>query len=724
MSGPTWPHPKTPGSPERLVPQMSDSGSAVYRQPPKKVSPDARPKYVVHDQNRGGGGMATRYLATRSTAGPMQHHHQEDPGFHSKYIDHYYQPPPQGLKEDQSLNPQMDRYQLMHRGPPKKLIGHHSSSDAEIDSLTCMLADLDSNPQNRAQNPDMSGPTWPHLKTPGSPERPVPQMSDSGPAVYRQPPKKVSSDTRPKYVVHDQNRGGGMATRNLATRSTAGPMQHHHQEDPGFHSKSIDHYYQPPPQELEEDQSLNPHMDRYQLMHPGPPKKLIGHHSNSDAEIDSLTCMLADLDSHPQNSAQLYDNDHISGDRYKASAQPGASAQGRPSMGFPSHPQPQYRRTPPYPSDPHQSLQYFPQPHDTDAQVSKRYPQPVPASYTTALTGPRFSVQVKTAQPVTASQTGRQAEHAYTPPSPRQHALRSPPKNQTGPQGWYPPHPASQVQELHSERGYKESVAGSGGRVIQWPMSNRGPEIHQSGSGSAPSSAYQPSKQGTAALRPEEELVQLTKKFVYDMNHPLTEEDFGRCARCGNNVLGDGSGCIAMEQVFHLECITCITCHTRLQGKTFYALDKQSYCESCYISILERCFMCSKPILDRVLRSMGKAYHARCFNCVACGCSLDGVPFTVDATSQIHCMADFYRKFSPRCSVCRHVIVPELGQNAAVSIVALGRSFHVNCYGCEECGLLLSSEGEERVCYLLDGHILCQGCSARHIQIPSPKNLH
>jgi hypothetical protein len=48
-------------------------------------------------------------------------------------------------------------------------------------------------------------------------------------------------------------------------------------------------------------------------------------------------------------------------------------------------------------------------------------------------------------------------------------------------------------------------------------------------------------------------------------------------------VLGDGSGCIAMEQVFHVECFTCITCHARLRGKPFYALDKKSYCESCYI---------------------------------------------------------------------------------------------------------------------------------------------
>ncbi|XP_072543632.1 thyroid receptor-interacting protein 6 isoform X3 [Salminus brasiliensis] len=221
--------------------------------------------------------------------------------------------------------------------------------------------------------------------------------------------------------------------------------------------------------------------------------------------------------------------------------------------------------------------------------------------------------------------------------------------------------------------------------------------------------------------RPEEELDRLTKKLVYDMNHPPTEEYFGRCARCGDNVLGDGSGCIAMEQVFHVECFTCITCHARLRGQPFYALDKKSYCESCYISTLERCSKCSNPILDRILRAMGKAYHPRCFTCVVCGCCLDGVPFTVDAASQIHCIDDFHRKFAPRCSVCGQPIMPEPGQEETVRIVALDRSFHVNCYVCEECGLLLSSEGEGRGCYPLDGHILCKSCSARRIQDLSAK---
>lgn len=66
---------------------------------------------------------------------------------------------------------------------------------------------------------------------------------------------------------------------------------------------------------------------------------------------------------------------------------------------------------------------------------------------------------------------------------------------------------------------------------------------------------------------------------TFCVNRPLS----GRCARCGDNVVGDGSGCIAMEQVFHVECFTCITCHARLRGQPFYALDKKSYCESCYI---------------------------------------------------------------------------------------------------------------------------------------------
>ncbi|XP_057712330.1 thyroid receptor-interacting protein 6 [Corythoichthys intestinalis] len=527
----------------------------------------------------------------------------------------------------------------------------------------------------------MSGPTWLPPRTLDSPERAAPQMSHSpGSAVYRAPNKKGAPDFRPKYSPLEQN-GGGIATRYVATGPSGGPA----------------HYYSPP-HVPNEDHNWSAH----ELTHRGS-DKTAGRHSDIDADIDSLSAMLADLDGHPQDSStQLYDNvpynKFLSGDHYNAV---------RPSSGYPPHPQNQYRAQSSYPGErgvtpysaPHQRGDYY------SSAPAKPYPQPVPASYTTASTptGPRFSVQVKTAQPVTYSQTGRQAEQAYAPQPPRQHH----PPLQASPQDWYPGHPGSQPQEIQRGRG---------GQV---PLSKRGMENNHMGAALSP--AYQSGKHVPAPSRPEEELDRLTKKLVYDMNHPPAEDYFGRCARCGDNVVGDGSGCVAMEQVFHVECFTCITCHARLRGQPFYALDKKSYCETCYISTLEQCSKCSKPILDRILRAMGKAYHPRCFTCVVCNCCLDGVPFTVDATSQIHCIEDFHRKYAPRCSVCGEPIMPEAGQEETVRIVALDRSFHVNCYVCEECGLLLSSEGEGRGCYPLDGHILCKGCSARRIQDLSAK---
>uniref|UniRef100_A0A8C0GNB0 LIM zinc-binding domain-containing protein n=1 Tax=Chelonoidis abingdonii TaxID=106734 RepID=A0A8C0GNB0_CHEAB len=57
----------------------------------------------------------------------------------------------------------------------------------------------------------------------------------------------------------------------------------------------------------------------------------------------------------------------------------------------------------------------------------------------------------------------------------------------------------------------------------------------------------------------------------------------GRCARCGENVVGDGTGCVAMDQVFHVPCFTCTTCHARLRGQPFYAMERRAYCEACYV---------------------------------------------------------------------------------------------------------------------------------------------
>ncbi|XP_023158982.1 uncharacterized protein LOC101449673 isoform X1 [Ceratitis capitata] len=193
-------------------------------------------------------------------------------------------------------------------------------------------------------------------------------------------------------------------------------------------------------------------------------------------------------------------------------------------------------------------------------------------------------------------------------------------------------------------------------------------------------------------------------------------ENYGTCFKCNERVLGENSGCTAMEQIYHISCFTCSQCQVNLQGKPFYAFDGKPFCEHDYLQTLEKCSVCMKPILERILRATGKPYHPQCFTCVICGKSLDSIPFTVDATNQNYCIADFHKIFAPRCCVCMEPIMPKSGEEETVRVVALDRSFHFECYKCEDCGLLLSSEAEGRGCYPLDGHVLCKSCNAKRVQ--------
>ncbi|XP_055383928.1 paxillin-B-like isoform X2 [Condylostylus longicornis] len=214
----------------------------------------------------------------------------------------------------------------------------------------------------------------------------------------------------------------------------------------------------------------------------------------------------------------------------------------------------------------------------------------------------------------------------------------------------------------------------------------------------------------------EIEVQNFTDLIVNSIDSTNDSDSYGSCVKCGERVVGENSGCTAMDQIYHISCFTCSQCQINLQGKPFYALENKPYCEEDYLNTLEKCSVCMKPILERILRATGKPYHPQCFTCVVCGNSLDGIPFTVDATNQNYCIQDFHKKFAPRCCVCREPIMPDPGQEETVRVVALDRSFHFECYKCEDCGLLLSSEAEGRGCYPLDDHVLCKSCNAKRVQ--------
>ncbi|XP_034385937.1 lipoma-preferred partner isoform X1 [Cyclopterus lumpus] len=507
-----------------------------------------------------------------------------------------------------------------------------------------------------------------------------------------------------------------------------------HVGEPAFSDSAVD--YPPPPPPAEESTGFSPPPGSFPSPPPmnscdyqvrGPEKTLEERRSSLDAEIDSLTSILADLESSSPYKPRITQNSVSS-----AASSPSAPVTGYKRMVIPTQPPlTATKKSTPKPQAPGGVSSIPPSPASTVAKAqSHTGPQPVPASYATASTPsqPTFNVQVRSAQPGPQHQAPIGQHFGQQP-------IRSPaqvqymPAQPKGPDFAYgPPQPGfSQMAPVGYQEQYHPGVPQVGG------LSLRRPEP-------APVQAYQPSgprktyitdvppglvpyhagpavppKGGAHMAHPEDELERLTKKMLFDMDNPPSEEYFGRCASCGENVVGEGTGCTAMDQVFHVDCFVCMTCSTKLRGKPFYAVEKKAYCEPCYINTLETCTICSKPIMERILRATGKAYHPHCFTCVVCHRSLDGIPFTVDASNHIHCIEDFHKKFAPRCCVCSEPIMPAPGQEETVRIVALDRDFHVQCYRCEDCGSLLS-EGDNQGCYPLDGHVLCKNCNTSRIQ--------
>nr|XP_006112195.1 thyroid receptor-interacting protein 6-like isoform X1 [Pelodiscus sinensis] len=591
----------------------------------------------------------------------------------------------------------------------------------------------------------MSGPTWLPPKRASSSGSPG--VSVSAPALCKPQKKHATGPASPRLAPQEQN-GEGMSGTGYQPEGP-GSLSPHHQDPRGlapllssFGPLAGSQHHHPSVSGAKDERGLGApwgaalsaargYHIQGSALDPGPHRP-----SSIDAQIDSLTHMLADMESTgPQRQGERQNFDSVPYPSATAPPQPGAHKMPSPykpgsfappcaskSSSYGPLPQPATSMAPSGPAPPYGAGYPWMLPGQ------KLYPQPMPASYTTASTsaGPAFNIQVKVPQPVLGyGQPRRRAEQAYAPPSPgagRGAQYGSEPGGR-GVEGWYL-EPGGYGKRLGEgecyEAGGLAKPGEASGTQYQAAVGTPGKEEM------AVSAKVPPGDRGgyqhqTPLRRPEEELDRLTRKLVHDMNHPPAGEYFGRCARCGENVVGDGTGCVAMDQVFHVHCFTCATCHARLRGQPFYAIERRAYCEACYVVTLEKCSMCSKPIMDRILRAMGKAYHPQCFTCVVCHHCLDGVPFTVDATSQVHCIEDFHRKFAPRCSVCGNAIMPEPGQEETVRIVALDRSFHIGCYKCEECGLLLSSEGEGRGCYPLDGHVLCRACSARRIQELSAK---
>ncbi|XP_050339312.1 uncharacterized protein LOC126765675 isoform X1 [Bactrocera neohumeralis] len=202
------------------------------------------------------------------------------------------------------------------------------------------------------------------------------------------------------------------------------------------------------------------------------------------------------------------------------------------------------------------------------------------------------------------------------------------------------PRPASRLSSHSNNLNYVQYVNGTQLNASECAGNL---SIFGSISSSGLSTPSYPSPRNNSLQNKEIEANVLTEFLVQSLDTGAGDENYGTCFKCNGRVIGENSGCTAMEQIFHTACFTCAQCTVNLQGKPFYALDGKPLCKYDYLQTLEKCSVCMKPIMERILRATGKPYHPQCFTCIICGNNLDGIPFTVDATNQNYCIADFHK---------------------------------------------------------------------------------
>ncbi|CAG9532571.1 unnamed protein product [Cercopithifilaria johnstoni] len=188
-----------------------------------------------------------------------------------------------------------------------------------------------------------------------------------------------------------------------------------------------------------------------------------------------------------------------------------------------------------------------------------------------------------------------------------------------------------------------------------------------------------------------------------------------KCHKCGESINHEHPGCAALGKTFHIKCFTCKECNKLLAGSAFYNVGGEPLCEEDHMKTLERCTSCGKPIKGKLLRATGSAYHAECFVCIDCKKCLDEAPFATDSANNVHCVKCFHDKYAPRCAVCSKQIMPENDSEGSERIVAMDKSFHVDCFRCEDCHTLLNSEIEGQGCYPLDEHLYCKICNSKRL---------
>uniref|UniRef100_A0A8C1WU56 Actin binding LIM protein family, member 3 n=1 Tax=Cyprinus carpio TaxID=7962 RepID=A0A8C1WU56_CYPCA len=167
------------------------------------------------------------------------------------------------------------------------------------------------------------------------------------------------------------------------------------------------------------------------------------------------------------------------------------------------------------------------------------------------------------------------------------------------------------------------------------------------------------------------------------------------CFRCREVCKGE---VVRVQHVhFHIKCFTCQVCGCDLAHSGFFQKSGEYICTADYQRLYgTKCDSCEDFISGEVVSALGRTYHPQCFVCSVCRKPFpigDRVTFSGKECVCQHCSLKLVNSNEPikihgpsQCAGCKEEI--KQGQ----SLLALEKQWHVSCFRCQTCGLVLTAE--------------------------------
>ncbi|XP_041122625.1 actin-binding LIM protein 3-like isoform X4 [Polyodon spathula] len=168
-----------------------------------------------------------------------------------------------------------------------------------------------------------------------------------------------------------------------------------------------------------------------------------------------------------------------------------------------------------------------------------------------------------------------------------------------------------------------------------------------------------------------------------------------QCYRCRNVCKGE---VVRVQHThFHVKCFTCHVCGCDLATSGFFQKNGEYICTSDYQRLYgTRCDSCGNFITGEVVSALGRTYHPKCFVCSICRKAFpigDRVTFSGKGCVCQQCSHVLPSSNEPvkihgpsHCAGCKEEI--KQGQ----SLLALEKQWHVSCFKCQTCGIVLTGE--------------------------------